>query len=543
MTSATDFPLPPDIGDEFWQWDKLHCPRPQTPMTQSLVLPGWTSGFTRAMDEWSSPFGVDGRLINYYWYMHGMPLSSPDETPEQRAAKYRQTIDKIVPQVGRLWQEEWQPSIIPALEKARTLDYAAMSDTELLEKLQELYEDMVYRCVIHGRINYMTAAASLYADFYNETFSPDDPTEPYQALQGFVTKSVEAGNGLWRLSRRVRNDPSLRRAFESLAPGELLPALEKSDAGRAFLAELRAYLDEFGWSSDVFELAEPTWRENPAIPLNAIQGYLFLGDEHDPANQFAQSVKQRNALLARARERLQSDPAKLEHFEALYDAAHLFLNVTEDHNYYIDQIGNTVMRLPILELGARLAARGAIAVRDDVFLLYVPELGEGLAGKDFRQLVAQRRAEMERFARVVPPPIIGTPPALSDDPFEQGLFVKMFGIPPEPSRDPSVINGIPASAGTVQARAKVVRNLSEASKLEPGDILVCEMTMPPWTPLFSTVSAVVADTGGILSHCAIVAREYRIPCVVGTAVGTAVIKDGMTLTVDGSKGIVRIDSA
>ena len=72
--------------------------------------------------------------------------------------------------------------------------------------------------------------------------------------------------------------------------------------------------------------------------------------------------------------------------------------------------------------------------------------------------------------------------------------------------------------------------------------MVCEMTLPPWTPLFSTVSAVVADTGGILSHCAIVAREYRIPCVVGTGVGTVTIKDGQTVTVDGSKGIVRIES-
>ena len=68
------------------------------------------------------------------------------------------------------------------------------------------------------------------------------------------------------------------------------------------------------------------------------------------------------------------------------------------------------------------------------------------------------------------------------------------------------------------------------------------MTMPPWTPLFSTVAAVVADTGGVLSHCAIVSREYGLPCVVGTIVGTSVLKDGMLLTVDGSKGIVRIDS-
>ena len=141
---------------------------------------------------------------------------------------------------------------------------------------------------------------------------------------------------------------------------------------------------------------------------------------------------------------------------------------------------------------------------------------------------------------MLPPPAIGEPPPPNDDPFGEAIG-KMFGVPPEPSQDPNIITGLGASPGTVQGKAKVVRSLSEASKLEQGDIMVCEMTMPPWTPLFSTASAVVADTGGPLSHCAIVSREYRMPCVVRTVVGTSVIKDGMTLTVDGSQGVVRID--
>jgi pyruvate,water dikinase len=148
---------------------------------------------------------------------------------------------------------------------------------------------------------------------------------------------------------------------------------------------------------------------------------------------------------------------------------------------------------------------------------------------------------MDKWSKIVPPPALGEPPESSGDPFEEAM-IKMFGLPPEPSRDPDLVTGIGASAGIVQGPAKVVRRLDEASKLQPGDIMVCEMTMPPWTPLFSTVSGLVADTGGVLSHCAIVAREYRLPCVVGTTIGTSVITDGMLLTVDGSKGIVRIDS-
>src|SRR4029078_11187104 len=159
--------------------------------------------------------------------------------------------------------------------------------------------------------------------------------------------------------------------------------------------------------------------------------------------------------------------------------------------------------------------------------------GVALSGVEKKARGAGRKAELERFARVVPPPFIGAPPPPSDDPVVD-VIVRFFGLPVEPSADPSIINGVAASPGTVTATAKVVRSLEEASKLQAGDVLVCEMTVPPWTPLFSTASAVVADTGGILSHCAIVAREYRIPCVVGTMNGTNVIKDGMKITVDGS---------
>ena len=187
---------------------------------------------------------------------------------------------------------------------------------------------------------------------------------------------------------------------------------------------------------------------------------------------------------------------------------------------------------------------GSISETNDVFHLTLDEIKSGFSGTDHKTLISGRKAEMEKWAKIVPMPTIGEPPPPQEgeqDPLGVA-FAKFFGVPPEPSRDPDIIQGLGASPGTVQGTAKVVRTLAEASKLEKGDILVCEMTMPPWTPLFSIAGAVVADTGGPLSHCAIVSREYKMPCVVGTVVGTAVIKDGMTLTVDGAKGIVRIDS-
>jgi pyruvate,water dikinase len=181
---------------------------------------------------------------------------------------------------------------------------------------------------------------------------------------------------------------------------------------------------------------------------------------------------------------------------------------------------------------------------DDVFFLYKDELRQILSsGADYRSQVPERRAAFEAAAQIVPPDHLGAPTPANPDPFFVAVVDKMLGLlPVEPSKDPSIISGVAASPGIAQGRAKVVRTLVEASKLQQGDIMVCEMTVPTWVPLFATVRAVVADSGGILSHCAIVAREFGLPAVVGTRVGTQVLRDGMTLTVDGARGMVRIDS-
>jgi phosphoenolpyruvate synthase/pyruvate phosphate dikinase len=122
------------------------------------------------------------------------------------------------------------------------------------------------------------------------------------------------------------------------------------------------------------------------------------------------------------------------------------------------------------------------------------------------------------------------------------LVYRLLGVvPPEENTDPNTLRGVAGAPGTYTGTARVVRSLSEASDLDEGDVMVCEMTLPPWVPLFSIAGAVVTDVGGVLSHSAIVAREFDLPAVVGTQVGTTVITSGQTITVDGTKGIVYLD--
>jgi pyruvate,water dikinase len=494
------------------------------------------------MDKWGCPFGAQCRAINYYGFFTIKPFDVGSETRQQRLNRYRKTLGDVLPRMGEIWEQEWLPAIRPGLEKGRTADYTVLSNEDLLNALDEMLRDFRQRWTIHGWVNFSTISSSWFADLYNDTFEPEDPTEPYLLLQRFPTRSLDTGRGLWRLSRLIINSPALKRLFEEQEPSQLDAQLERSEEGRPFLGEFRAYLDEFGWRSDAFELADPTWRENPLIPLNTLQGYIHLGEDADPDVRFQEAERTRERLLAQTRQRLAGDPEKLARFNELYDMGRHNLMLTDDHNFYIDQMGDSILRPPLLEIGRRLVRRGALANENDVFLLYLDEIRAGLAGTNQQALTAQQQAEMDAWSRIIPPPTIGEPPPPSDDPWEEAVLRKMLGVPPEPSRDPDVITGTGASPGTVRGRAKVVHKLSEAGKVQSGDILVCEMTMPAWTPLFSTASAVVPDTGGVLRHSAIVSREYRIPCVVGTVVGTSVIRDGMLLTVDGSKGIVRIDS-
>jgi pyruvate,water dikinase len=104
------------------------------------------------------------------------------------------------------------------------------------------------------------------------------------------------------------------------------------------------------------------------------------------------------------------------------------------------------------------------------------------------------------------------------------------------------VTGLPGSAGVTRGTARVIRSLADAGKLQPGDVLVAIATEPPWTPLFAIASAIVTDSGGVLSHSAVVAREYRIPAVVGTGNATSTIIDGQLIEVDGNAGIVRVVS-
>ena len=539
------FPGPDEI-DGFWSLDKMHAPRPVAPLSFDLVVRTLAEGFTKAQAEYDCPIMVSTKEINHFFYVQFHPI--PDEAEiADRMTRYHDKLAAKVPLIGKTWEEQWKPEVIARNVPLKTADFSGLTHAELVAKLDEMTEYMRYQWWIHGHINFVLLSSSAYCDLYDSLMDPKEPTESYQTLQGFHTTSVDAQRSLWALSRRVGSSPTLKGLFETLERDELLAALDGSDEGRAFRADFETFLFEYGWRHDaVYDLADVPWRENPSIPLVTIAGMVELPESEDPEIIYQRNVAIREDLVAKARARLADDPETLAKFDELYEAARYSFPLTEDHAFYIDQLYIGVFRRFVLAVGERLVAKGVLDQPDDVFFLYRDELVDALTnGGDRRSTVAERRTSFDRACEVLAPAVLGTPPPPSDvpDPFMDALVFRLLGfVPAEESSDANVLKGVPGAAGVYTGPARVVRSLEEATDdLQEGEVMVCEMTLPPWVPLFSMAGAIVADTGGILCHTAIVARECGVPAVVGSQVGTAVIKTGQVITVDGGGGVVYLD--
>jgi pyruvate,water dikinase len=336
-------------------------------------------------------------------------------------------------------------------------------------------------------------------------------------------------------------------ALRDNAPAGVLAALEASAEGVAFLAELRAYLAEYGQrSNNPAELSEPSWIEDPTPVIATLREYIEQPDR-DVAAERAALVAERERAIAAARARLAGYPRPVvEQWESLLRAAQQANVLSEDHAFWIDLCGLYQARRVVVEVGRRLAEAGVITVAADVFYLTLDEVREALDGRPARNalaLVAARRAEMAYFGAITPPLSIGSAPPESEDGDGDALsraMGKFMGGAAAAAPEPGVVPGTAGSPGVVRGTARVVLSLAEAGKLQPGEILITEYTGPWWTPLFSIAGALVTDFGGVLSHCAVVAREFGIPAVVGTGSATTTLLDGQLIEVDGDRGLVRI---
>jgi pyruvate,water dikinase len=441
--------------------------------------------------------------------------------------------------VVQVWEHEYAPRILQACQRWRAAPYDALRAAELADSLDGLLteaEEMM-------RLTMVVAVAfsmptNQLADFCEEELGADGPRVAATLLQGFDNLSAAAGAGLGELARLAADLPEVAAALREGRHGDL----EAAEGGQRFLAALGQYLDEYGWRADFWgNVHVPTWAEDPSTPLKLISRYL---DDAGlaPAAAVARAVARRGEAEREARARL--DGEKLERFEGLLAAARDHVRISEGRAFWQLTIDGSI-RVPFLALGRRLVDAGVIEAPNDAFFLTMDELKAAARNPSQSRAadVATRKADLERWSRLTPPDFVGAPPDDRQIPeaFKRAI-ARFWGDGVTPPADRGVIRGHPASRGVVRGRARILRELGEADRLQKGDILVCRSTAPPWTPLFSVAAGVVTDSGGVLSHSAICAREFGIPCVVGTRVGTQQIPEGAMVTVDGGDGTVRIEA-
>ncbi|HET7034470.1 MAG TPA: PEP-utilizing enzyme [Thermomicrobiaceae bacterium] len=535
----------PSDEQAFWMADPMHFPTPLTPLDASVDAIFHNIGFRRAAEAYDLPVRYHMRRFHGYHYYTMKMLPLP---PEQLQALGKSAEHKLQAAMGsqrRDWEERYLPEIRRQIAETEQIDFDAASTEQLARFVQEAGERLARQWEIHFLIAMpMLISQSVFEQFYRDVFGETDALNVYRLLQGLDNLTVQYGRDLWQLSRQARQDPEVLAVIQQREPAEIVGVLKETEAGRRFLAAFDAWLERNGHRGNILGVSEPFWVEDPTQVIGMLKDYVARTD-YDPAAEHAQLAAAREEAVAAARARLIDYPAQVgEQFEFLLKAAQEAVVISEDHAFWIDFRALYELRRVVVAAGKRLASLGVIAQPSDMIELSLDELVTALtspSARDWRALVAERTREMEEFARTPPAPTIGTPPAgpPPDDPVSQAMG-RFFGAPPKPSEEPGLIQGTPGSKGTATGRVKVIHTLDEAHKLQPGDILVVQTTTPPWTPLFNTAAAVVTDTGGVLSHCAVVAREYGIPAVVGTGMATVILQDGDRVAVDGGAGIVRI---
>jgi len=339
--------------------------------------------------------------------------------------------------------------------------------------------------------------------------------------------TTEMDLALWALCTDVRSDADSREALIRRTAAELAAAYRRGTLPPRLQSGLKSFLARYGFRSiGEIDIGVERWSENPEHILGALANYLRLGDDAlAPDAQFAKGRRDAEAMIASLLTRVHGPRRAI--LRVVLGRVRALIGDREAPKFHIIRLLATPSRELLKPVGRDLVARGRLSDEDDIFFLTLPEARRAAGGEDMRALVAARRVTYEReHARRRIPRLL-----LSDGTDAEAALVSIG----------EGLRGSPASPGVVTGTARVIRSPAGA-KLEPGEILVAPSTDPGWTPLFLTAGALVMEMGGMMSHGAVVAREYGIPAVVGVAGATEQITTGQRVTVDGSAGTVVLES-
>ena len=541
--TATDVRYEPP-GPGSWEIDAVHFPRPATRYWVEMH----PEPFRRGFSEFTAYYGMlldalEFQYVNGFAYRAMRPVAD-EEVPKRFQRAEEVFANKLWRDQLRDWDETFKPASIAKHRELQDVDPDSLSDEELidyLERSRDHHAEMIYQ---HMRFTgaAMVSIGDLLAHAGDWTGLP--PAELLVMMRGAAPVSAGASGELAAMIAAIRDDPQARELLDSdRDPAEILDSLRAldSEAGGA-VAE---YLDLVGYRLlDGFDIGGRYALEMPDALVRAMRAAVEAGDQDE-------GHAEAEAKIAEVREKV-PDEHRGE-FDDLVGEARLMYRIRDERGVYSDIWASGLMRRAALAAGRRLAERGRIHDPEHVVDAGLEEMTGMLSGADTptaEELAERYRWRTSHDAKGAPqtlgppppepPDPSGLPPAAGRVMRATGLVIGEMFAPSTEEHEEGLLRGLAASGGVYEGPARRVAGPTEFDRIQKGDVLVTESTTEAFNILLPLLGAIVTDSGGLLSHSAIVAREYGIPGVVGTRAATDQIPDGATVRVNGDAGEVTI---
>ena len=484
--------------------------------------------------------GLANSYVNGFAYIQTLP--APEEEIPQRFARAEQVM------AGKLWREqlrEWdyasKPAAIAKHRELQSVDPDALSDEELVDYLGRCRDH--HSAMITQHMRYTASAVVPTGDFLAHVgdWTGLPPSELLGLMRGASPVSAGASVELERLIAAIRQDPAAQELLASDDdPAELVSALRSLDGDVG--AAMSGYLDLVGNRLlDGFDISEPSALELPDQLLQAIRNAVESGAEETDVEDRVAAVRDK------------VPPEHRDEFDELLGEARLLYRLRDERGVYSDIWASGIMRRAALAAGRRAAAAGRIHEPVhfvDAGFEEMCALVSGSGGPSADELAARAAYRAGHSAKDAPATLGPPAPPPPDDSKLPPLVARLmratgmalgavFGSS-EAQHEEHMLRGLAASPGVYEGTARLVSGPSDFNRIVQGDVLVTMSTTEAFNILLPLLGAIVTDSGGLLSHSAIVAREYGIPGVVGTREGTERIADGSRVRVDGGAGEVTV---
>lgn len=419
------------------------------------------------------------------------------------------------------WLADCRDTLVALVQQTDRENLSALSERDVLERIEALQRlqlgRVIPRFVPFARGLLASQALAILLRLGVGRRATDFETD---LLAGVPCVTTSANRELERLARSIRASDDLQRIFHDVRPEDLPSRLGSTSAGRAVLVSVERFLEDYGWRETTMPSAAlPAWRDDPSVVYGLLKG-LVAGDGTTTTREIddgSRAEDARSAVLEVLSRRWFGLGKRLVPlFLRVLAATRAFIAFREDSHYYLFTPFSVVRRLA-LELGQRLADRGALDDPADVFYLTFSELRDPVSPDLMRKTARQRKAARQSL---------------------QGRLTAVPADLVEQTSGPGEFRGVPVSRGQAIGPVRIILSERDFWTLQKGDVLVAPYTNPSWTPLFALAAAVIVDAGGTASHAAIVAREYGLPAVMGTVNATTRLRDGQRVLVDGDAGRV-----